>query len=221
MQKNNVAEQNYRKGIPMDKNLNCNAGKTKEKNEIDRIYSSIHGDKKYVFGEGNEYSGIVFIGEAPGADEEASGHPFVGKAGKNLSAFLDTAHINRNDIYITNAVKFRPVKINPKTNRASNRTPTTDEIISYREWLLKELSVINPKLVVTLGNTPLFSVTGDKKLKISAVHGTISDYQNSLYSLNFKLMPFYHPAAIIYRRELVVEYQNDMIKFAESVKNIL
>lgn len=191
------------------------------KKELDGFFSSVHGNNKYVLGEGDVNSRIVFIGEAPGAEEEASGHPFVGKAGKNLSAFLTSAGIERNNIYITNAVKFRPVKINEKTGRASNRTPTSDEINLYREWLLKELAVISPSLVVTLGNTPLFAVTGNKALKISSVHGELFEHNDAAYKLSFKLMPFYHPAAIIYRRELISEYEKDMAKFAEAAKNIV
>lgn len=190
------------------------------KKELDVFFSSVHGNNKYVFGEGDVNSRIVFIGEAPGADEEASGRPFVGKAGKNLSAFLTSAGINRSNIYITNAVKFRPVKINEKTGRASNRTPTSNEISFYREWLLKELAVIAPSLVVTLGNTPLFAVTGNKTLKISSVHGELFEHHDATHNLSFKLMPFYHPAAIIYRRELIAEYEKDMAKFAEAAKNI-
>ena len=145
----------------------------------------------------------------------------MGKAGKNLSAFLSAAEIERSNIYITNAVKFRPVKINPKSHRASNRTPSQDEITAYREWLLKELCIARPKLVVTLGNTPLFAVTGNKSAKISDVHGSIIQYENSEYSLKFALMPFYHPAAVIYRRELVSEYEKDMVKFVEAAKALL
>lgn len=204
-----------------DMNFDSKKDKSALKKELDVFFSSVHGNNKYVFGEGDVNSRIVFIGEAPGADEEASGRPFVGKAGKNLSAFLTSAGIERSNIYITNAVKFRPVKINEKTGRASNRTPTSDEISFYREWLIKELAVIAPSLVVTLGNTPLFAVTGNKALKISSVHGELFEHHDATYNLSFKLMPFYHPAAIIYRRKLISEYEKDMAKFVEAAKNIV
>ncbi len=191
-----------------------NINKEFMKKELDEYFMSRNTDKIYVLGEGNENSEIVFIGEAPGADEEKALRPFVGKAGKNLNYFLENAGCSREDIYITNAVKFRPTQIG-KTGRLSNRTPTTEEIVEYREWLLKELSIIDPKLVITLGNTPLFSLTNDKKLKITAVHGTLINYENTEYNLKFKLMPFYHPAAVIYKRELVSEYEKDMSIFAE------
>lgn len=180
---------------------------------------SLLGEHIYVLGEGDINSPIVFIGEAPGGEEEATGHPFVGKAGKNLNSFLEAIGFERSSIYITNAVKFRPVNINEKTGRRSNRTPKTAEIAEYREWLLNELAIIQPKLVVTLGNTPLFALTSKKAPTISELHGNVLDYNNEGFSLNFKLMPFYHPAAVIYRRELVAEYEKDMMKFAEYVKS--
>ncbi len=186
---------------------------------LDEEYKNdIEPERKHVFGEGNLFSPIVFIGEAPGGDEEKEGRPFVGKAGKNLSAFLEKAGVERNDVYITNAVKFRPVNINPKTRKPSNRTPTTREIEKSRSFLLREMALIRPKLVITLGNTPLFSLTSDHNLKIMSVHGQLLDYSNAEYGLSFSLMPFLHPAAVIYRRELLSEYEKDLIKFAE-IKN--
>lgn len=192
----------------------------KTKQDIDNHYMSLNPEKTYVLGEGSVSSPIVFIGEAPGGEEEKQLKPFVGKAGKNLTSFLEMANCSRNDIYITNAVKFRPTKQNPNSNRLSNRTPTTAEILEAREWLLSELKLIKPKLVVTLGNTPLFSVTNDKNIKITNVHGSIIDYKNTEFDLEFKLMPFYHPAAVIYRRELMNEYEKDMLKFAKIASEI-
>ena len=183
------------------------------KQELDAFYASkLLINKTPVFGEGNVNSKIVFIGEAPGGDEEKQGRPFVGKAGKNLSEFLDEINVDRSSIYITNAVKFRPTKENPTTHRLSNRTPTTAEILLFREWLIKELELIKPELVVTLGNTPLFSVTGDNSIKITSVHGEVVKHKLSA-TTSFQLMPFYHPAAVIYRRELVETYREDMQKF--------
>lgn len=183
--------------------------KLADKINIDEKYSQIIPcNRAFVLGEGNVDSPIVFIGEAPGGEEEKLLHPFVGKAGKNLNEFLDEIHLLRQDVYITNAVKFRPTKENSATKRESNRTPTTAEILLYRDWLIEELKVISPKLVVTLGNTPLFSLTGDKELKITACHGQLLEH--SLDSVSFKLMPFYHPAAIIYRRELAEVFRQDM-----------
>lgn len=183
------------------------------KQELDSFFAEkLLDNKTPVFGEGNVNSKIVFIGEAPGGDEEKQGRPFVGKAGKNLSEFLDEINVDRSAIYITNAVKFRPTKENPTTHRLSNRTPTTQEILQFREWLIKELELISPALVVTLGNTPLFSLTNDSSIKITSVHGEVFDHELTP-TTSFKLMPFYHPAAVIYRRELVETYREDMKKF--------
>ncbi len=193
--------------------------KQNQKNKLDEYYKSLLGERIYVLGEGNIASPIVFIGEAPGGDEEASGRPFVGKAGKNLNSFLEAIGFERSSIYITNAVKFRPVNVNEKTGRRSNRTPKATEIAEYREWLLKELALIQPKLVVTLGNTPLFALTSSKAPTISEIHGTVTDFKNDEFGLEFKLMPFYHPAAVIYRRELVKEYEQDILKFSMYVKD--
>lgn len=190
--------------------------KVKLKQQIDEIYTEKFGNShKFVYGEGNPNSKIVFIGEAPGGEEEKLGRPFVGKAGKNLNSFLDGIGMERKDIYITNAVKFRPTNENPKTHRLSNRTPTVSEILFYREWLIEELKMIQPSLVITLGNTPLFSVTNDKTLKITQAHGTLIEHKIENCDIKFTLMPFYHPAAIIYRRELERVYMNDMQKFKQ------
>lgn len=184
--------------------------------ELDRKYTErFLYEHKFVYGCGNTDSRIVFIGEAPGADEEKQGCPFVGKAGKNLNEFLDEINVQRDDIYITNAVKYRPTKENPNTHRTSNRTPTTEEILLYRDWLMDELKLIRPTLVVTLGNTPFFSVTNDKKAKITQMHGELIQYKMEDDDLKFTLMPFYHPAAIIYRRELAEVYKQDMRKFKQ------
>lgn len=196
--------------------------KTYLKQRIDEIYTGkFSGSHKFVYGEGNPNSKIVFIGEAPGGDEEKQGRPFVGKAGKNLTAFLDGIGMERKDIYITNAVKFRPTNENPKTHRLSNRTPTTSEILLYRDWLKDELKTVQPELVITLGNTPLFSVTNDKSLKITQVHGMLLKQKIEDYDIEFTLMPFYHPAAVIYRRELTQVYLEDMQKFKQVCTDIL
>ena len=172
---------------------------------------------KLVFGEGNPLSPIVFIGEAPGKQEEEQGKPFVGKAGKNLSSFLEVLEYDRSEIYITNAVKFRPTKISPK-GTVSNRTPTTKEIDEMMPFLHRELSIISPKIVVTLGNTPLYSVLMDKSIKIGDVHGTA--IPASTGDTKFILVPFYHPAAIIYNRALEDEYKKDLQRLIEIRKSI-
>ncbi len=187
--------------------------KSMQKQQLDLLHTcALLQGRVPVYGEGNINSPIIFIGEAPGGDEEKQGRPFVGKAGKNLNSFLDMINMPREEIYITNAVKFRPTKEKPKTKRLSNRTPTSAEILQFRQWLVDEVKLIQPKLVVTLGNSPLFSITGNKSLKITDCHGTLIDMADNDFGFGFKLMPFFHPAAVIYRRELITEYNKDLEK---------
>ncbi len=184
------------------------------KKEYIKKYSGI----KLVFGEGNINSKIFLIGEAPGGDEEKKGRPFVGKAGKNLDEFMEIAGLNRNEIYITNVVKLRPYKENPSTMRKSNRTPTEKEIADFLPLLKKELSVINPGLVVTLGNVPLKAVTEDKSASIGKMHGNVINLENGI-----KLFPLYHPAAVIYNSSLKETYINDLHKLRaliDCIENI-
>ena len=94
--------------------------------------------RKIVFGEGNQNASLMFIGEAPGGDEERLGRPFVGKAGKNLDKILEKLEINREDVYISNVVKVRPTRISIR-GTVSNRAPNEDEITIFTPWLNDEI----------------------------------------------------------------------------------
>ena len=135
------------------------------------VETSAYKENIIVFGEGAENPALMMIGEAPGGDEEKQGRPFVGKAGKNLSAFLEVVGLKREEIYISNVVKLRPTKESPKTGKAVNRPPSAEEIAFFLPYLLEEIKVISPKVVVTLGNVPLKAVTGEKKAVIGDYHG--------------------------------------------------
>ena len=102
--------------------------------KINYLYGIDFPNRKIVPGEGNPRSNILLIGEAPGREEEAQGRPFVGKAGKNLAEFLDLIKLKREDIFITNAVKFRPTKLS-EYGSVSNRTPTENEVADYLPYL--------------------------------------------------------------------------------------
>ena len=141
------------------------------KNEYIQKYS----DKKLVFGEGKTDGGIMLIGEAPGGEEEKMGRPFVGKAGKNLDEFIELAGLKRDDLYITNVVKFRPTSISEKTGRTVNRTPSREEIEEFVPLLKKEINTYKPYLIVTLGNVPLKAVTGNNRLSIGYCHGNVME----------------------------------------------
>ncbi len=162
-----------------------------------------------VFGEGPLDAPLMLVGEAPGGEEAKSGHPFVGTAGKTLSSLLLAADIERERVFITNAVKYRPVRVKPKS--ISNRTPKLKEVLASLPLLCQELRVIRPKVVATLGNTPLNAVlrlAGMKPTVIGAVHGT--HIHCVVEGVSFVLFPLYHPASIIYNRALTETLAQDI-----------
>lgn len=157
----------------------------------------------FVPGEGNPRARLMLIGEAPGAQEVAQGRPFVGTAGKNLDAFLARMRLARESIYITNAVKMRPTRQSAK-GRLSNRPPTAQEVKLFQPWLQQELEAVRPDIIATLGNVALGAVAG-KGHMIGAVHG-----KPLLLVGGAVVFPLYHPASIIYRRELESVYAQDI-----------
>ena len=161
-------------------------------------------ERKVVCGDGNINSRVMLIGEAPGGDEEAQGKPFVGKAGRNLMSFLAEAGLNRDDVYITNVVKIRPVRISEKTGKPVNRPPSKDEKDFFSSLLYEEIDIINPKYIITLGNVPLQAVVKDSKALIGDYHGKEIGIGDKI------LFPLYHPAAIIYNRSLESVYEGDI-----------
>lgn len=158
-----------------------------------------------VFGEGPLHPKLMLIGEAPGEQETLMGRPFVGKAGKNLDHFLELAGMRREEIYISNAVKIRPTKTG-KTGRISNRPPTKEEIALFRPWLLREIDLVAPQVIATLGNVPLFAVTGDRRLTIGEAHGRVMEAGET----GRRLFALYHPASLIYNRALEPVYEQDV-----------
>ena len=170
------------------------------------VETSAYQTKTIVFGEGAENPALMMIGEAPGGDEEKQGRPFVGKAGKNLSAFLEVVGLKREEIYISNVVKLRPTKESPKTGKAVNRPPSAEEIAFFLPYLLEEIQVIAPKVVVTLGNVPLKAVTGERKAVIGDYHGKPTPLADGR-----TLFALYHPAAVIYNRALQATYDEDLL----------
>jgi uracil-DNA glycosylase family 4 len=134
-----------------------------------------------VFGDGNADAELVFIGEAPGKNEDEQGKPFVGAAGKFLNEMLAGIGLKREDVYITNIVKYRP---------PNNRDPLPDEKAAFLPFLRSQLDVIKPKLVVTLGRHSMDSLLPG--LQISKVHGQPKRYKGQVY------LPLFHPAAALY-----------------------
>lgn len=148
-----------------------------------------HTATKIVFGSGNPHADIVFIGEAPGKREDATGEPFVGAAGRLLDQMLAMIGLKRSDIYITNIVKYRP---------PNNRDPLPAEKKAFWPYLEKQLAIINPKAIVTLGRHSGQAFIQD--LRISADHGRPQRLPISLAGnqREVTILPLYHPAAALY-----------------------
>lgn len=169
-------------------------------------------DKPLVFGEGNVHQPpLMLIGEAPGETEVIKRRPFVGKAGKNLDEFLQLMEMNREDIFISNVVKIRPTEVGP-TGRLRNRAPGKEELALFTPWLMKEIALVQPKVLVTLGNVPLKALT-DPKVTIGDCHGTFMESRAQV-----PLFALYHPASIIYRRALAPVYEEDVLALARHLK---
>jgi len=159
--------------------------------------------KNAVPGVGNIKSEIIFIGEAPGRNEDLQGEPFVGTAGQILSEALEYAGFTRSDVYITNVVKCRP---------PNNRQPLKEEQDACREHLLKELQIIQPKIICILGNTAFGSLLEGNS--ITKNRGKIIKRNDQLYFVTI------HPAAAIYNPDLRQVLKNDLKFLAETLDKI-
>ena len=169
-------------------------------------------DKPLVLGEGNgDRPRLMLIGEAPGETEVVKGRPFVGRAGKNLDEFLHLAGLQREEIFVTNAVKIRPTETGP-TGRTRNRAPNREELSLFTPWLMKEIKAVRPRALVTLGNVPLKALAGPRAT-VGECHG---QWLDSLAGV--PLFALYHPASIIYRRALAPVYEQDVLTLAETLK---
>ena len=174
---------------------------------VDELYE---GDKKVlVYGEGAIGARVMLIGEAPGEQETLLGRPFVGKAGRNLDAFLETARLDRSALYVTNTVKFRPTKLSP-AGRVVNRPPTQEEVRLFLPWLKREIALVKPECVVTLGNVPLKALMG-RRAVIGDLHGQFAEADG------LRLYPMYHPASLIYNPALREVYRDDILRFSAWV----
>ena len=167
-------------------------------------------DKILVFGDGkSDQPPLMLIGEAPGEQETLKRRPFVGKAGKNLSEFLEMMGMQREEIFVSNVVKIRPTAVG-NTGRVKNRAPSKEEIALFSPWLMKEIELVKPRALVTLGNVPLRALMGS---------GTIGDMHGRWHTAGngLPLFALYHPAAIIYRRELRSVYEDDVRALRDSL----
>ena len=191
------------------------------KNEIELICENYEGEKigGWITGSGPIPCDIMLIGEAPGKFEIEFGKPFVGIAGKNLDNYLEIIGIKRSTIRISNACYFRPIKTKISKNgqtTISNRTPKASEVELFRKVLDEEVKLVNPKIIITLGNIPLKRLTSCKS--IGECHGKL------LYNefLNRKVFAMYHPSALTYNinETFISMYANDWLILKHTLNNI-
>ncbi|MDQ3907407.1 MAG: uracil-DNA glycosylase [Acidobacteriota bacterium] len=149
-----------------------------------------------VHSEGNPKARLMFVGEAPGADEDASGRPFVGRAGQLLNKIIEAIGLKREDVFIGNVNRCRPL---------NNRTPTSAEAAICKPFLLREIAIVRPEVIVVLGNTALHNLL-DTKEGITKVRGQFKDYKG------LKVMPTFHPAYLLRDPSKKRETWDDMKK---------
>jgi DNA polymerase len=178
------------------KNLNCEL-----KNDATNL----------VFGKGNPNADILFIGEAPGNKEDLQGIPFVGNAGKILDKKLSLLNLTLDDVYIANILKYRPPQ---------NRDPTFDEMKLHTPYLVKQIEIIKPKIICTLGNFSTKYILSDANLeKMKKIQG-VSELHGELKEVEFKgnkikVFPIYHPTATVYRTAVKQAFEEDFIKLGK------
>ncbi len=160
------------------------------------------GRTQTVFGDGNPDARVLFIGEAPGKNEDLQGVPFVGKAGQNLNQLLEIAGLAREDVFIANVLKCRP---------PGNRDPRPEEIELCTPFLREQTRTINPEFIVTLGNFATKFVL-KTEMGITRLHGTLQQ------AGRFKVFPIYHPAAAIYDHSKWVALENDFATLGELLR---
>ena len=160
-----------------------------------------------VMGDGSLDADIVFIGEAPGKNEDEQGLPFVGAAGKFLNEMLASAGMERKDVYITNIVKYRP---------PNNRDPLPEEKAAFWPYLLKQLHIIQPKVVITLGRHSMEYFLPD--MKIGQIHGQPKRIQFG--DQKIVIMPLFHPAAALYNGSLRQTLIDDFLKVPKVIDQL-
>lgn len=175
--------------------------------EMETFFASIFAaeEKPLVFGEGNgSHPQLMLVGEAPGEQEVLQKRPFVGKAGKNLDEFLALAGLDRSAIYVSNVVKIRPTEKGP-TGRTRNRAPNQEELALFTPFLMRESALVQPGIIVTLGNVPLQAYLG-KHQTVGQCHGKVHLAQDGM-----RVFSLYHPASMIYRPQLRETYAEDIM----------
>ena len=161
-----------------------------------------------VFGDGNINAKIMIIGEGPGAQEDADGIPFVGRAGKLLDKMLESIHLNRKKVYISNVVNYRP---------PLNRRPTENEIARYLPYLRSHIEIINPKILILLGSTALNTIIGNEEV-ISRARGKW--FQKEIGTVKPWIIASFHPAFLMRQPEQKKLAWIDLKMVREKIKNL-
>lgn len=156
-----------------------------------------------VFGDGNPDAELVLIGEAPGKNEDEQGIPFVGAAGKFLNEMLTLIDLKRDDVYITNIVKYRP---------PNNRDPLPEEKEAFLPFLSRQIEIIAPKLIITLGRHSMDVLLPG--LRISDVHGEPKRYKEQVY------LPLFHPAAALYNGGMRQTLIDDFVRIPQILQKL-
>ena len=154
------------------------------------------GRQQIVFGVGNPDADLMFVGEAPGADEDIQGFPFVGRAGQLLTKIIEAIDLKREDVYIANVIKCRPPE---------NRNPEPDEVETCEPFLFRQIDVIKPKVIVALGTFAAKTLLRTQD-PISRLRGRVYDYRGA------KLIPTFHPAFLLRSPERKRDVWEDMKK---------
>ena len=155
-----------------------------------------------VFGEGNERADLVFVGEAPGEEEDAQGRPFVGRAGKFLDQMIRRIGLSRKDVFICNVLKCRPPQ---------NRDPDPAEVDMCKGYLFTQLQLIRPKVICALGRHAYNTLMG-VDARITKIRGQFTEYNG------IKLLPTYHPSFLLRNEERIKEAMEDMEKLKEALR---
>ena len=181
--------------------------KIKDEMEKDKNLPLVSRPEDVIPGDGNPDAEIVFIGEAGGYHESIQRKPFVGQAGQLLNKLLMLAGIKREDVYITNMIKTRP---------PNNRDPLPEELEAYSRYLDKELEIIKPGIIITLGRFSMGKFL--PSAKISSAHGRL--YRVNWKGIELFIVPMYHPAASLRNGSVMSQEKEDFLRLPEAMKKI-
>lgn len=180
----------------------------KKQMEEDKRLPLRTGATQLVFGEGNPEAQVYFLGEAPGYYEDREGRPFVGQAGKLLDQLIESIGFVRSEVYISNVVRFRP---------PANRDPEPDEIAAFSAYVDREIKIINPRIIVTLGRFSMAKFLPD--VRISAVHGKV--YKVDWSGRKQIVVPMYHPAAALRSTAILTAIKGDFAIIKKALSDDL